>query len=537
MLWLAAPLTGLIVQPIIGHLSDHTWSPRFGRRRPYFLVGAILSSLALIAMPNSSALWMAAGLLWILDASINISMEPFRAFVADMLPPRTGTRGFAMQSLFIGLGAVIASALPWMLTNWFGVARERAGHDPDDGPAVVLRRRGGVFRRRALDGAHHEGASARGPRGVSARKKAKQRGIRRERARDPECRARRCPTRCAAGVGAALHVARPVLHVAVLPGRGRAQRVRRARPELAALPAGRRVGRRVLRRVLGGLLRVLVLPAVAGARARTRRARTRSACSRARPGCCPWRSSTTRSCCSCSMAGVGIAWASILSMPYAILAGSLPREKTGVYMGIFNFFIVIPGDRRVARLRMGDVAPARQQPAGRRRGRRRLPRSSRRCWCGASAIRAKPTRQRRCRGAAGGQRRSGRVTRHAPRAAVVALAVARRASRSRRRRRSRRSSRRTGGPGHSHQPRARARARAQPRRRAHAVRARDVRRAEGERGRDVRVRGRHDPGRRRRRARTRSRCARPAGRVRYRSRAVRRRSRAPAAFRASAPTT
>ena len=123
ILWLAAPLTGLLVQPIIGHASDHTWG-RLGRRRPYFLTGAILSSFALIMMPRSSILWMAAGLLWILDASINISMEPFRAFVADLLPERQRTRGFAMQSLFIGLGAVIASALPWMLTNWFHLGRE-----------------------------------------------------------------------------------------------------------------------------------------------------------------------------------------------------------------------------------------------------------------------------------------------------------------------------------------------------------------------------------------------------------------------------
>src|SRR4030088_3812644 len=116
ILWLSAPLTGLIVQPIIGHMSDRTWN-RLGRRRPFFLTGAILSSLALIAMPNSSALWMAAGLLWIMDASINISMEPFRAFVADMLPEEQRARGFAMQSLFIGLGAGIASALPWLVTN------------------------------------------------------------------------------------------------------------------------------------------------------------------------------------------------------------------------------------------------------------------------------------------------------------------------------------------------------------------------------------------------------------------------------------
>ncbi len=120
ILWIAAPVTGLIVQPIIGYLSDNTWN-RFGRRRPFFLIGAILASLALFVMPNSPYLWVAAGMLWILDASINISMEPFRAFVGDMLPPEQRTRGFAMQSFFIGVGAVVASGLPYMLTNWLGV--------------------------------------------------------------------------------------------------------------------------------------------------------------------------------------------------------------------------------------------------------------------------------------------------------------------------------------------------------------------------------------------------------------------------------
>ncbi|HBR94136.1 MAG TPA: MFS transporter [Opitutae bacterium] len=119
-LWLAAPLTGLIVQPLVGYYSDRTWT-RLGRRRPYFLVGAILASLSLIAMPNSSSLWMAAGLLWILDASVNISMEPFRAFVGDKLNKKQRKLGFAMQSLLIGLGAVLSSSLPWMLSNWFGV--------------------------------------------------------------------------------------------------------------------------------------------------------------------------------------------------------------------------------------------------------------------------------------------------------------------------------------------------------------------------------------------------------------------------------
>lgn len=122
ILWLAAPVTGLLVQPIIGYYSDRTWHQRWGRRRPFFLVGAILATIALFLMPNSSALWMAVLMLWLMDASINISMEPFRAFVGDMLPNDQVTSGFAMQSFFIGIGAVIASALPFILSNWFSVS-------------------------------------------------------------------------------------------------------------------------------------------------------------------------------------------------------------------------------------------------------------------------------------------------------------------------------------------------------------------------------------------------------------------------------
>jgi maltose/moltooligosaccharide transporter len=131
ILWVAAPVTGLIVQPIIGYLSDRTWN-RLGRRRPYFLFGAILASLALFVMPNSPALWVAAGMLWIMDASINISMEPFRAFVGDNLPQKQRTLGFAMQSFFIGIGAIVASALPWMMANWFEVSNVAGpGEIPD----------------------------------------------------------------------------------------------------------------------------------------------------------------------------------------------------------------------------------------------------------------------------------------------------------------------------------------------------------------------------------------------------------------------
>lgn len=127
LLWLAAPVTGVIIQPLIGQASDRTWT-RLGRRRPYILVGAILASLALILMPNSPTFWVAAGLLWVLDGTINASMQPFRAMVADNLPEEQNSQGFAIQSLFIGLGGTIASALPWMMTNWFGIAHDKAGH-------------------------------------------------------------------------------------------------------------------------------------------------------------------------------------------------------------------------------------------------------------------------------------------------------------------------------------------------------------------------------------------------------------------------
>jgi len=126
ILWIAAPVTGLFVQPIIGYFSDRTWHPRLGRRRPYFLLGAILASLSLLIMPNSPTLWVAGGMLWLMDASFNISMEPFRAFVGDNLPEEQHTLGFSMQSFFIGVGATIASLLPLMFEKVFQLSNEAA---------------------------------------------------------------------------------------------------------------------------------------------------------------------------------------------------------------------------------------------------------------------------------------------------------------------------------------------------------------------------------------------------------------------------
>lgn len=129
-LWIAAPLTGLIVQPIIGYLSDRTWTG-WGRRRPYFMIGAVFTTLALLVMPNAPVLWIAAGTLWVLDASINISMEPFRALVGDQLPAEQRPSGYAMQSFFIGVGAIVASFLPWLLTRWGVDNTAPAGELPD----------------------------------------------------------------------------------------------------------------------------------------------------------------------------------------------------------------------------------------------------------------------------------------------------------------------------------------------------------------------------------------------------------------------
>src|SRR5579884_1402603 len=128
LLWLAAPVTGLLVQPVIGVTSDRTWG-WLGRRRPYFLSGAVLASLALLLMPMSSSLWMAAGLLWILDASVNVSMEPFRAFVADKLDASQRTAGYVMQSFFIGVGASLANALPFLFSR-MGVTGNTASGIP-----------------------------------------------------------------------------------------------------------------------------------------------------------------------------------------------------------------------------------------------------------------------------------------------------------------------------------------------------------------------------------------------------------------------
>ena len=362
ILWLAAPLTGLLVQPIVGHLSDRTWC-FLGRRRPFFLAGTIFACLALILMPHSSAVWMAAILLWVLDFSVNISMEPFRAFVGDLLSDEQRAPGFAMQSVFIGLGAVLASALPWMLTNWFGVSSviTGAGDALDSLHANVDAMIAGAAQGHAIPltvrYAFYIGAAVYflavmwtiistreyPPEDMEAfRRMKKDKSGFLANARELAITFANMPQTMRQlawvqlftwialfsmwiyfGVAVARHVFGAVDNNSVMFTEGvewagvcfSMYNIVCFAFSFLLLALSRKISPKTIHAiclVCGGISLMsvmfihnkymLLLP----------------------------------------MAGVGIAWASIVSMPYAMLSGALPAAKMGVYMGIFNFFIVIP---------------------------------------------------------------------------------------------------------------------------------------------------------------------------------------------------
>jgi maltose/moltooligosaccharide transporter len=399
ILWVAAPLTGLLVQPIVGYWSDRTWN-RLGRRRPYFLAGAILASLALIAMPRSPVLWMAAGLLWVLDASINIAMEPFRAFVGDQLPERQRPAGFAMQSFFIGAGAVIAGMLPWIFAN-MGVSNVGTGAGaasiPDtvrysfDIGAVVLA--GAmlwtIFRTREYPPGELHGFADATPlaEGVTpgSARNAKSRGA----------------LWLGVGIAGALLVwhfqRRAELYIlcglfgvwgaalltnAASAGEGMFATLMR---DIDGMPARMRqlipvqffswlalfamwlftnpavtqvhfhatdttgtayneganwVG--VLFSAYSGFaaLAAIVIPIMVRRLGLTVSHFVNLLLGGV--GLASFIFIRDPDWLLASMVGVGFAWASIVSLPYALLAGSVPSRKMGVYMGVFNFFIVIP---------------------------------------------------------------------------------------------------------------------------------------------------------------------------------------------------
>jgi maltose/moltooligosaccharide transporter len=353
ILWIAAPLTGLLVQPLVGYYSDRTWT-RLGRRRPYFLIGAILSSFALLAMPRSGALWIAAGLLWILDASINISMEPFRALVGDQLRPAQRPTGYAMQSFFIGIGAVVASMLPWLLAR-AGVSNHAVGTQgaaaiPDtvryafDLGAVVLFAAilWTVLRTREYppEQLNAFADSTPSPANGAAAGSAAANGlgllsvIVRDIRQMPQAMRRLAPVQffswvalfamwiyTTAAITQAHYHTVDTASDAYNEGANWVGVLFAAYNGFAALAAVvipfmvRRFGLRFSHAInvwLGGLglisIQFIHDP--------------------------QWL--------LLSMLGVGFAWASILSLPYALLSDSVPAAKMGLYMGVFNFFIVIP---------------------------------------------------------------------------------------------------------------------------------------------------------------------------------------------------
>ena len=408
ILWIAAPVTGLVVQPIVGYFSDRTWN-RLGRRRPYFLGGAILASLALVAMPNSPALWVAAGMLWIMDASINISMEPFRAFVGDNLPSAQRTTGFAMQSFFIGTGAVVASVLPWLLTKLFGVSNTAPEGMIPQSVRLSFYLGAAVFFAAVL--------------WTVARSKEyspeEMASFEENRAREGFARERRTPGEYALNGGRQMHLGWILLGVGALLSLWLAwARIY----EVMILSAGMGVVGLLL--VASGLLQrggrydngfvtilndfqdmpstmkqlawvqffswfalfAMWIYTTAGVTSHIYH--TKDTTSALFNEGANWvgvgfgvyngvaaavafaipvlakRTSRKGAHAIClvlgalgllsilvisepryllaSFVGVGIAWASILAMPYAILTGSLPPSKMGYYMGVFNFFIVIP---------------------------------------------------------------------------------------------------------------------------------------------------------------------------------------------------
>jgi maltose/moltooligosaccharide transporter len=394
VLWIAAPLTGLIVQPIVGYCSDRTWS-RFGRRRPYFLAGAVLATLALFVMPNSPTLWLAAGTLWLLDASLNISMEPFRAFVGDQLLPRQRATGYLMQSFFIGTGSVIASMLPWLLTK-AGVGNTAGpGEVPDTvlyafylgGAVLLVAILWTVLRTREY-----------APEQLRAWDEAPP--LPRRHA-DPQRGRRHGATWFAFGVIAVAAIAwrglDPQLYIlaGLITTYGAALLVRTwlrsagifgsIVDDLQDMPATMRQLAVVQFFSWFGLFAMWIYTTAAVTSVHFGSTDTSSAAYNEGANwvgvlfavyngfaaiaaiVIPWMVRRLGLRVShlvnvtlgglgmlsfiairnpqwllLSMVGVGFAWASILSLPYALLSDSVPAGKMGVYMGIFNFFIVIP---------------------------------------------------------------------------------------------------------------------------------------------------------------------------------------------------
>ena len=338
LLWLAAPVTGLLVQPVIGYYSDRTWT-RLGRRRPYFLVGAILASLALIAMPNSPTLWMAAGLLWVLDASVNISMEPFRAFVGDLLPHQQRKVGFAMQSVFIGAGAVLSSSLLDILAR-LGVDETAVDGRIPHTVHVAFYLGAAVFIVAVLytvvTTREHPPADLDAFRQMRAASSAPGHALR----------------EIITGIATMPHIMRRLAIVQFFTWLGLfclwiyftpaiARSIFHGEPGTPLYLEAVKTGGKCFATYNGVAFAFAFL--LLGLARRFSARSIHIVClilGGAGLASVGWWSDATGL--HVSMVGVGIAWASILSMPYAMLSNALPPERMGFYMGVFNFFIVLP---------------------------------------------------------------------------------------------------------------------------------------------------------------------------------------------------
>jgi maltose/moltooligosaccharide transporter len=356
ILWLAGPVTGLLVQPIIGSMSDRTWN-RLGRRRPYFLTGAILASIALFFMPDSPTLWMAAGLLWILDASINVSMEPFRAFVADKLNIDQRTAGFAMQSFFIGIGATLANGLPYIFRR-LGVD-ERSVEAANQAVRVIPASVSYSFKIGAVVFLLCVLWT------VFTTKEYPPDNL------EEFERQRRETYGDATGLGKILRIVSELLReissaMRAMPRTMKQLAVVQFFTWLGLFCMWMFFGLMTSYHVFGAVnekdprftdgqawggnafaiysitcfVVAFLLPPLARASSRKTVHAVSLLCGAL--GLVSVYFIHDKGILLLTMIGVGIAWASILSMPYAILSGALPAARMGVYMGIFNFFIVIP---------------------------------------------------------------------------------------------------------------------------------------------------------------------------------------------------
>ncbi|MCK7593303.1 MFS transporter [Pseudomarimonas salicorniae] len=356
LLWIAAPLTGLLVQPVIGYLSDRTWHPILGRRRPFFLIGAILSSIALLFMPHSPTLWVAAGMLWVLDASINISMEPFRALVADKLPDEQRSYGFVVQTLIIGIGTWVASNLPWMV-NQLGVSNVAAPGVVPDSVKIAFAIGAAVFLLSILVTVVTTPESP--PEDMARFEEERRDG---SLVRDILHLVRHMP-RQMFNIGVVQFfswlaffsmwsMATPALtdHVFGAPAPDPAAFDMAVAAQAEAFTGANQAFQNAADLVgsymgyygLSSMAVALLLSFYAARRVVNRRLVHFVSLTLGGLGFLSMYFVPAPVYLIGSFALVGVAWASILSMPYALLASAVDPRRMGVYMGIFNMFIVIP---------------------------------------------------------------------------------------------------------------------------------------------------------------------------------------------------